>query len=151
MNTPQNILVPIDFSDTSNHALEYARTLAEPFNATLHVLHVVVDPYTQTWAADAGVDPAKLLDAWQADAKNQFAELPLEHANFLIITRVGEPFVEIVRYAKAYDVDLIVMGTHGRGALKQMLLGSVATKVVRKAPCPVLTVRHPDHHFEHPG
>ena len=62
----------------------------------------------------------------------------------------GHPFVEILSDAKQHDIDLIVMGTHGRGAIKHMLLGSVAEKVVRKAPCPVLTVRHPDHEFVMP-
>jgi nucleotide-binding universal stress UspA family protein len=63
---------------------------------------------------------------------------------------VGSPFVEIIRYARAQQVDLIVMGTHGRGPVEHMLLGSVAEKVVRKASCPVLTVRSPQHEFVHP-
>ena len=64
--------------------------------------------------------------------------------------REGSPFYEIIRYAKEQDVDLIIMGTHGRGGLVHVLLGSVAEKVVRKSPCPVLTVRHPEHEFVHP-
>jgi nucleotide-binding universal stress UspA family protein len=60
---------------------------------------------------------------------------------------VGGPYVEIVRYAKERDIDIIVMGTHGRGFMAHMLMGSVAEKVVRKAPCAVLTVRHPEHEF----
>ena len=64
-----------------------------------------------------------------------------------IVTLIGSPFLEIVSYAKAKDIDLIVMGTHGRGPIAHMLMGSVAEKVVRKAPCPVLTVRHPEHEF----
>ena len=64
-----------------------------------------------------------------------------------IVTLVGSPFLEIVTYAKSHDIDLIVMGTHGRGPIAHMLMGSVAEKVVRKAPCPVLTVRHPEHEF----
>ena len=60
---------------------------------------------------------------------------------------IGGPYVEIVRYAQERDIDLIVMGTHGRGFVAHMLMGSVAEKVVRKAPCPVLTVRHPEHEF----
>jgi nucleotide-binding universal stress UspA family protein len=62
----------------------------------------------------------------------------------------GNPFLEIIRYAKAHDVDLIVMGTHGRGPIAHMLLGSVAEKVVRKSPCPVLTVREAQHEFVMP-
>ena len=71
---------------------------------------------------------------------------------------LGGPYVEIVRYAQERTIDLIVMGTHGRGFVAHMLMGSVAEKVVRKAPCPVLTVRHPEHEFvipdepaRHPG
>jgi nucleotide-binding universal stress UspA family protein len=63
---------------------------------------------------------------------------------------VGTPFVEIIHYARDQSIDLIVLGTHGRSALAAMLLGTVAEKVVRKAPCPVLTVRHPQHKFEMP-
>ena len=65
-------------------------------------------------------------------------------------TRTGPPFVEIIRYAKEHDVDLLIMGTHGRGGLAHMLLGSVAEKVVRKSPCPVLTVRPDQHQFAMP-
>jgi nucleotide-binding universal stress UspA family protein len=64
--------------------------------------------------------------------------------------REGTPFYEIVRYAKEQNIDLIIMGTHGHTGLTHMLLGSVTEKVVRKAPCPVLTVRHPEHEFVHP-
>ena len=66
------------------------------------------------------------------------------------VVRQGPPFLEIVRYAQEANIDLIVLGTHGRGGLAHMLLGSVAEKVVRKAPCPVLTVRHPEHEFVAP-
>jgi nucleotide-binding universal stress UspA family protein len=64
--------------------------------------------------------------------------------------RKGSPFLEIVRYAKDKNIDLIVLGTHGRSGLSHVLLGSVAERVVRKAPCPVLTVRHPEHEFVMP-
>lgn len=62
-------------------------------------------------------------------------------------TVVGRPFLEIIRYAKEQQIDLIVLGTHGRGVLSHVLIGSVTERVVRKAPCPVLTVRHPEHEF----
>jgi nucleotide-binding universal stress UspA family protein len=62
----------------------------------------------------------------------------------------GSPAYAIVDYAREYDIDLIVMGTHGRGALAQLMMGSVAERVVRIAPCPVLTVRHPEHEFVQP-
>ena len=65
-------------------------------------------------------------------------------------TAQGTPFLEIIRYAKEKDIDMIVMGTHGRSGLVHMLMGSVAEKVVRKAPCPVLTVRPEGHKFVMP-
>ncbi len=142
----KTILVPTDFSDASSAALEYARALAGAFGSALHLLHVVQDPYVQPWAAEAfGVSLAGVLERWEQDAGAQLETLvpeaerqahPVECA-----TRVGHPFVEIVTYAQAHHVDLIVMGTHGRGPVAHMLLGSVTEKVVRKAPCPVLTVR----------
>ena len=62
----------------------------------------------------------------------------------------GRPFVEIIRYAREKKIDIIVVGTHGHSGLTHILMGSVAEKVVRKSPCPVLTIRHPDHEFEMP-
>jgi nucleotide-binding universal stress UspA family protein len=67
-----------------------------------------------------------------------------------LVTETGPPFLAIVHYAKRESIDLIVMGTHGRGAMAHLLIGSVAENVVRKAPCPVLTVRHPQHEFVSP-
>jgi len=64
---------------------------------------------------------------------------------------IASPFPEILRFAADNEIDLIVMGTHGRGGVSHMLLGSVAEKVVRRAPCPVLTVRQPEHEFVEPG
>jgi nucleotide-binding universal stress UspA family protein len=64
--------------------------------------------------------------------------------------REGTPFYEIIQFAKEKDIDLIVMGTHGHTGLVHVLMGSVTEKVVRKSPCPVLTVRHPEHEFVHP-
>jgi nucleotide-binding universal stress UspA family protein len=74
----------------------------------------------------------------EADRQRFHAQLEIEQ---------GSPFVQIVTYAKRFDIDLIVLGTHGRGPIAHMLMGSVAERVVRKAPCPVLTVRHPEHEF----
>jgi nucleotide-binding universal stress UspA family protein len=78
-------------------------------------------------------------------AENHLGHLPV-HSE----VREGNPFQEIVQFARDRDVDLIVMGTHGRSGLVHVLMGSVTEKVVRKAPCPVLTVRHPEHEFVHP-
>ena len=142
----KTILVPTDFSDASGAALDYARALAGAFGSALHLLHVVQDPYVQPWAAEAfGVSLAGVLERWEQDAHAQLEQLVPEAERrahpVQCTTRVGHPFVEILDYAQAHQVDLIVMGTHGRGPVAHVLLGSVTERVVRKAPCPVLTVR----------
>ena len=151
MLTFRNILVPTDFSETSEHAFTYATGLAQSFKAKLHVLHVLPDPHSQPWSIETpGVATTGLIQTWENDAKKRLASLVLGDIDRELLTQVGHPFVRIVRYAREHKIDLIVMGTHGRGPIGHMLLGSVAEKVVRKAPCPVLTVRHPEHLFEHP-
>ena len=75
--------------------------------------------------------------------------LKLPASKSVLGVKVGSPLVEIVRYAQEHSVDLIVMGTHGHGPVAHMLLGSVADNVIRRAPCPVLTVRHPHHEPAH--
>ncbi len=146
----KKVLVPTDFSECSDAALRYGRALTTGFGATLHLLHVVQDPYTQPWAAEAFPAPlGEMLSQWQEQARKRLAGLmpQAEHEQAVVATVVGSPFYEIIRYAAEQQIDLIVIGTHGRGPLSHMLLGSVAEKVVRKAPCPVLTVRHPQHEF----
>jgi nucleotide-binding universal stress UspA family protein len=142
----RKILVPTDFSDCSEAALEYGRRMADAFGGSLHLLHVVQDPYTQPWAAEAFPAPlGDLLVEWEAQARKRMVSSlhEGERASVTVATQIGSPFLEIVRYAQEQQIDLIVIGTHGRGPIGHMLLGSVAEKVVRKAPCPVLTVRHP--------
>jgi nucleotide-binding universal stress UspA family protein len=146
----KKILVPTDFSECSDAALKYGRELSAAFGASLHILHVVQDPYTQPWAAEAFPAPlGDLLDQWEQQAADRIRQaLPADVRDAITVaTRIGSPFFEIVRYAQEQQIDLIVIGTHGRGPLGHMLLGSVAEKVVRKAPCPVMTVRHPQHDF----
>jgi nucleotide-binding universal stress UspA family protein len=149
----KNILLPTDFSEPSDVAVRYAKALAENFGSSLHVLHVLEES-NLTWVASEGFTPPLGLDVRGEVEKS--ARERLERAltdaerqkyRARLVFRVGNPFVEIVRYAREENVDLIVMGTHGRGLIAHMLLGSVAERVVRKAPCPVLTVRHPEHEF----
>jgi nucleotide-binding universal stress UspA family protein len=144
--TFKTILVPTDFSEPSTAALDYAKQLADAFNASIHLLHVVQDPARQPWILETyGVSSLDVL----ADIMTQ-AQRDLEHAlpeserkthKAELVTAVGSPFGEILDYARKNNVDVIVMGTHGRGALAHALLGSVTERVVRFAPCPVLTVR----------
>jgi nucleotide-binding universal stress UspA family protein len=150
----KEIIVPTDFSEHSLRALDYAVEIAERFSSELKVVYVI-EPLIQ--AADvawSSVDFDRLNRAHKDSADRQIRALMDERvpksvaAEFVILT--GKPFVEIVRLARADNADLIVMATHGRGAISQILMGSTAEKVVRRAPCPVLTVKHPKQLFEMP-
>jgi nucleotide-binding universal stress UspA family protein len=152
----KKILFPTDFSDLSRHALKYALSFAKAYEAELHVMHVVDEAY-QYWMAmgpsslPVGPLPDELLDLSKREL-TRFVEEHLSEAGVSVVSEaiVGRPFVEIISYAKDRNVDLIVLGTHGRSGLRHVLLGSVAERVVRKAPCPVLTIRHPEHDFVMP-
>ena len=148
--TLTRILLPTDFSDTAQYALDYARELAGRFDATVHLLHVVPDPL-QTLAVEAAPVVSDLAASWTADAERRLEEVRLDGPRTVRAVRAGHAFVEILRYAADNAIDLIVMGTHGRGPVEHLLLGSVAEKVVRKASCPVLTVKQAGHVFVMPG
>jgi nucleotide-binding universal stress UspA family protein len=145
----QRILVPTDFGDTAALALQYAQSLAGVFDATLHVLHVLEDPLPGWKPPGHVVAVPKICAGMEQDAQEQISRLLSDgdrqrfHAQ--LVTIWGKPFVEIIRYAKNMQIDLIVMGTHGRGPLSHMVMGSVAERVVRGAPCPVLTVGNSGH------
>lgn len=142
------ILVPTDFSAQSDAALATAKELATRFGASLHLVHVLEDPYAvAAYSADAlGYVPPGIKDAWQHEAEKHLDALltPSERTGFRATTTVlfsGSAAREIVEHAQNNYVDLIVMGTHGRGGFAHLLMGSVAERVVRTATCPVLTVR----------
>lgn len=148
----KTVLVPTDFSETSTVALRYGKVLADAFGASLHVLHVVQEPFAQPWAVEAyGFSLASLQEEWLRDAKARMAEtLTAEERAKLraeVTTILGHPVVEILKYANEHQIDLIVLGVRGGGPLNKIMMGSVAERVVRKAPCPVLTVRHPEREF----
>lgn len=154
MIPPKTILVATDFSDASGLALTYARDLARRCDSALHLLHVVTDadvsPGTEAlW----GFSETEVQRRWVDEAKARLAGLCQadEQAALSVHTTVeiGPPADAIVRYAGEHPIDLIVMGTRGRGAVRQLLLGSVAADVVRRASCPVLTVRDPGRAVEH--
>jgi nucleotide-binding universal stress UspA family protein len=148
------ILVPTDFSKFSENALTYAVAFAEKFGAELYLLHVVQDLALfippEVAAAPVTVSVTQLATAAHEALDRTIRESNLNRFGVKREVREGNPFTEIVRFAKEQDIDLIIMGTHGRTGLAHVLLGSVTEKVVRKAPCPVLTVRHPEHEFVHP-
>jgi nucleotide-binding universal stress UspA family protein len=156
MMTLKNILVATDFSEPSDAALAYGRELAARFNATLHVLHIAENIYITTFGAESYAAVAPDLQAEVEDsARARLQQLVLDSdgsgpRTTPVVMTSGSPAFAIIDYAGEHDIDLIVMGTHGRGALAHLLMGSVAERVVRLAPCPVLTVRHPEHEFVRP-
>lgn len=152
----KRILVTTDFSEFSEPAVVYGCAIAEKFDSELHLLHVCPDAAMLVPDVN-GLGAAGLIDQAQAIAKSaadHLQKLPPENcrAGSTIIreTKIGSPFYEIIQYAKEHDVDLIVIGTHGRSGLVHLLMGSVAENVVRKAPCPVLTVKPDGHQFVMP-
>jgi universal stress protein A len=147
-----SVLVATDFGDTSKSALEYGRNLARAFGAKLHVLHVAARIVPMSAAE---FDPTNLADV-QADivedANRQLNRLLTDNERTLLQTKTmvlasTSPATAIVGYAKEAHVDIVVVGTHGRGGISHLLMGSVAEHVVRNAPCPVLVVRPNEHEF----
>ena len=149
------VLVATDFSEASESALLYGREFARTFGAALHVLHVVENATMWAGPEAVSVDFARLEAELDASARNALNRIVTtedrEQLGAVMATRTGNSTaLEIAAYAKAEGIDLILMGTHGRGTMGHLLMGSVAEKVVRIAPCPVLTVRHPEHEFIQP-
>jgi len=146
------ILIPTDFSDFSNLALNYGCELAKKFQAELHLLSVVEDVFTLV-PDFTGIPPG--AQDYVTDQIQHFhlelEKLPGPQIEKAIRVErkvvLGIPLVEILRYAKEEEMDMIVMGTHGRTGLKHVFLGSVAEAVVRQSPCPVLTTRLTGHQF----
>jgi len=149
----KQILVATDFGEASDVALRYGQTLATHFGAHLHVLHVAQNTYFNAVGSDAYVALSPdLQEEVEGAAKQQLAERLIDSdrsgpETTAIVETSTSPVFSILEYAKRNRVDLIVMGTHGRGPMAHLLMGSVAERVVRLAPCPVLTVRHPEHEF----
>lgn len=150
MSAPRRLLVPVDFSAGSRAAMALATTLARPFEASIELLHVWTppplfgEPLLMWTAADA--PPMSLEDLARQRAATQMKDLADELRRNGVrevdsTVSVGDAAREILEHARKGRHDMIVMGTHGRSGLAHVLLGSVAEKVVRHAPCPVLTVR----------
>lgn len=151
----KKILVPTDFSETSKYAMEYALELAKSFNAEVEIVHVIFDE-SQVVAFYLPQVTFQNLDQELEDAANKQMQEFL--SSFPILNEIiysvkmlkGTAFVEIINEAKEYNADMIVIGTHGRTGLEHVLFGSTAEKVVRKAPCPVLTVKPKNFKFVMP-
>lgn len=152
----KNIMCPTDFSECAEHALAYAQLLSEICDARLQLL-AVFEPFTYSQGSElfeSQYDMANAAMEIEAAFKKQLndrvtslkSKVDKVSGNFA----VGRPFMEIIKVAREEKADLIIMGTHGRTGLEHVLMGSVAEKVVRRAPCPVLTVKHPDQEFKMP-
>lgn len=142
------ILVPVDFSSHSERAFRYALRLASRFGASVELIHVVDNPSTSgAWTAAEVYVPnlLEMLDSLLREAERRLAALKsaVDRERVSVETHVltGQPAHTIVEHARTGAFDLIVMGTHGRTGFSHLFVGSVAERVVRTAPCPVLTVR----------
>lgn len=149
----KKILCPLDFSEFTDEIVNYAVNIAGKYGAELHFLHIVPNlnyftPY------ESFLTPENLI----AIEKNIEAEVDKDFEKIIKkvdmpvkkIVKNGAPFVEIIDYVKAESIDLVIMGTHGRSGIEHILIGSVAEKVVRKSPCPVLTIRPRNKEFKMP-
>jgi nucleotide-binding universal stress UspA family protein len=151
----KKILFPTDFSETSQEAAHYAISFAREFKAKAYILHVVNQKvFTEGLNMPRVVSVEELEKEMTEEARRRLKTLiPAEEAEGVdmeSVIRKGEPFLEIIRFAKEEDVDLIVIGTHGRSGFEHIIFGSTAEKVVRKAPCPVLSVRPEQREFVMP-
>ena len=149
----KNILVATDFSEPSDAAVAYGCELAQSFGARLTVFHAAENIAARSYGSDGFVfiDPDLQHDL-EAAAHTQIAAVIAGEKRALlkptsVVVTSNLAASAIVDYARQAGIDLIVMGTHGRGAVAHLLMGSVAERVVRTAPCPVLTVRHPEREF----
>ena len=143
----KKVLVPIDFSDYSKSSLKYAVNFAKHFKADLSLVYVV-EPvvYPPDFSMGQIAVPSINIDLDQRaneELENLASkEIPPE-LKVNVIVKTGKPFIEIIDTATEKDIDLIVIATHGHSGMEHILFGSTAEKVVRKAPCPVLTLREP--------
>lgn len=138
----RHILVPTDFSEPAQAALQYARSLAAEFGSDLHLLHIVPEPYIYPWGTEVSTMPlVDLLTQSETQAAERLKTIAPSDVKTKTATAIGTPVDRILQYIADEGIDLVVLGTHGRGAVGHLLLGSVAERVVRRSPVPVLTVK----------
>ncbi len=143
------ILFCTDFSENSHYAFSYALNLTKTYNAKLLILHVIIEKASYYWSTAKGVDDliAKQIQWVKEETNTHYLQEMGEFKDYEILSRKSEDggaFYEIMQAAKKESADLIIMGTHGRTGLDHLILGSTAENVVRKSPCPVLTIRLPE-------
>lgn len=147
----KRVLVPTDFSDSARHALGYGISFAREFDSDLLLVHVV-ENLTMGYASDLFPVPmAEVFEEISGYARAELSKLAGEVREKGITVRElvvqGKPSAEIIRLAREEEVDIIVLGTHGKGMLDKALFGSTTERVIRRAPCPVLTCRLREHEF----
>ncbi|MEW5976538.1 MAG: universal stress protein [Acidobacteriota bacterium] len=144
----RRVLIPTDFSAYSQHALKYAVALAQSFKAQLFVMHVWEHALV---AGPTEAFPTEVLAEAENSEKEQLyrltEEVKAKGIQAEAVFSSGRAYIEIVKKAGELDIDLITLATHGRTGLSHLVFGSTAEKIIRLAPCPVLTVKHPEHDF----
>ena len=136
----RHILVPIDFSADAEEALEAAMALAKQFQSRLTLMHVIQLPVVTE--VDLSGYYADIESSAQQEMENYQKRVAAAGLAVDVLLETGAPFRQIVDAAETRQADLIVMGTHGRTGMQHLLIGSVAERVVRLAPCPVMVMRH---------
>jgi len=147
----KKILVPIDFSDHSMNALNYAINFAQKFNAeivVINVLEFIHSPVEIELLASPAIIDETVMERTKQELEN-IAKKFSEKIKISTVLKIGRPFIEINETALELDVDLIIIATHGHTGISHLLFGSTAEKVVRKSPCPVLSVRNPIKGFKY--
>jgi len=151
----KEIVVATDFGDSAAVALTYGRNFARAFDASLHIVHVVNDLAASAPVSEIPMDLTRVQAQLDTEARTSLDALVTDDdRRTLKVTRTlltsSTPAREILAYATDVKANIIIVGTHGRGGLAEFFLGSVAQKVVRSAPCPVLTVRTHERDFVAP-
>lgn len=153
----KDILVATDFGEASRQALRYGAEFARAFGGRLHVLHVVEDIVlgTATAMGTPPLDMTSVQASLEQDASRELqqilaTDIPRDVEVVPVIIRDSQPGRGVLAYAREHKTDLLVIGTHGRAGLAEFFLGSVAQRIVRSAPCPVLTVRAHEREFLQP-
>jgi len=145
----EKILFPTDFSEGSYHALPYAVDLARHYNAKLYIIHVIYDIARATDSHIPHISTDELYREMSAWAEKEIERCCVEEVRGLSDVEkkvlMGVPYEEIIKFATDKKIDMIVIGTYGRVGLERFLFGSTAERVVRRAPCPVMSVRIPKH------
>lgn len=152
----KKILYPTDFSEYADHARMYVVDMAKAFNSKVLLMHTIQAPshYEVAYNYELAISVEEIGEKRQKAADAKIAEIAesirAEGVEVETLITLGSAFVDVVSTARKREIDLIILSTHGWGFIKHVLMGSTAERVVRKAPCPVLTVRKEEHEFVHP-